>query len=137
MSLGSVVVGNASPTPLGSYSTTASNPGFDNTATSYMPGSSTVNSGSATTYDISAGTVWHAPMGASNYVSYNAGTGAALSTIAHICGYFYTSIFTLPAKTSAGPYVGSLTVLADDTLAVYLNGVQILAAAGPVGGGDS
>jgi hypothetical protein len=137
IALGSFVAGNASTLSLGSYSTTASNPGFDNTATSYMPGSSTVNTGSATTYDISAGTVWHAPMGASSYVSYNAGTGAALSTVAPNGDYFYTSIFTLPSKTSTGPYVGSLTVLADDTLAVYLNGVQILAAAGPMGAGNS
>ena len=137
IALGSFVAGNASTISLGSYATTASNPGFDNTATSYMPGSSTVNNGSATTYDISSGTVWHAPLGASSYVSYNAGTGAALSTVAPNGDYFYSSIFTLPSKTSGGPYVGSLTVLADDTLAVYLNGVQILAAAGPMGAGNS
>jgi hypothetical protein len=137
LALGSFVAGNASTISLGSYATTASNPGFDNTATSYMPGSSTVNNGSAATYDISSGTVWHAPLGASSYVSYNAGTGAALSTVAPNGDYFYSSIFTLPSKTSGGPYVGTLSVLADDTLAVYLNGTQILAAAGPMGPGNS
>src|SRR5260370_42668525 len=100
IALGSFVAGNASTITLGSYSTTASNPGFDNTATSYMPGSSTVNSGSAATYDIGAGTVWHGPMGASSHGSYNAGTGAALSTVGPNGRHFYTRILTPPSKTS-------------------------------------
>jgi hypothetical protein len=129
---GSVVATHASTISLGSYATTASNPGFDNTATVYVPGSSTVNTGSTNTYDISAGTVWHSALGTSSYVSFNAGTGAALSYVAPNGTYVYTTTFAISPKDSS-TYTGTLTVLADDTLSVFLNGVQIEAAGVPLG----
>ena len=138
LALGSVVAGHASTISLGSYATTASNPGFDNSATSYIPGSSTIDTGSTDTYDISAGSIWHAPLGASSYVSFDPGTGADLTYIAPNGDYVYTTTFTTPSKSS-GDYdeaSGTLTVLADDTLSVYLNGNLILASAGPMGPGN-
>src|SRR6266702_1066146 len=138
LTLGSFVAGNASTISLGGFSTTSANPGFDNTATSYLPGSSTVNNGSTTTYDVSAGTVWHSPLGSSSYVSFDPGTGATLSYAPPNGDYFYTTSFTTGSKVSpGGPSTGTMTVLADDTVAIYLNGVLILDSAGPMGAGNS
>jgi hypothetical protein len=82
LSLGCVITVHASTISLGSFSSTSSNPGFDNTATLYVPGSSTVNNGSTATYDISAGTIWHSAMGSSSYVSFDPGTGSNLTYVA-------------------------------------------------------
>lgn len=139
LSLGAAANGNASTILLGSYATTATNPGFDNSSTSYIPGSSTVDTGSTDTYDISAGWVWHAPLGASSYVSFNAGTGANLSYIAPNGDYVYQTTFSTPGKSSDDfdTASGTLTVLADDTLSVYLNGNLILESAGAMGPGNN
>ena len=134
--LGAFAAGNASTLTLGSYATTAANPGFDNGSTSYVNGSSTVDTGTTATYDVDAGSVWHAPLGLSSYVSFNAGTGANLTYVAPNGDYIYTTTFATPSKSSEGPYTGSLTVLADDTLSVYLNGTMLLAASGPMGSSD-
>ncbi len=120
---------HASTLTLGSYADTVANPGYNNTATLYVPDSSMVNNGSTDTYDVSAGTVWHSALGSSSYVSYDPGTGADLTTFAPDGDYIYTTTFNVPSKTTDNTYEGSLTVLADDTLSVYLNGTLILAAA--------
>jgi len=135
LSMGAAANGNATTISLGSYATTATNPGFDNSATTYIPGSSTVDTGSTSTYDISAGSVWHAALGASSYVSFDAGTGADLTYIAPNGDYVYSTTFSTPSKSSGDwdEASGTLTVLADDTLSVYLNGNLILASAGPMG----
>jgi hypothetical protein len=127
--IGGFTAMHASTLTLGSYATTVDNPGYENSATSYVPGSSTVNDGSTATYDISAGSVWHSALGSSSYVSYDPGTGADLTTVAPNGDYIYTTTFTIPEKTTDNSYEGSLTVLADDTLSVYLNGTLILSAA--------
>jgi hypothetical protein len=127
---------HASTLTLGSYATTVANPGYDNTATSYLPGSSTVNTGSTATYDVSAGTVWHSALGTSSYVSFDPGTGANLTYVAPNGDYVYTTTFTTPSKTTDDTFAGSMTILADDTVSVYLNGNLILAAAG-MGSGNS
>jgi hypothetical protein len=135
--VGGFTAGHASTLTLGSFATTVANPGYANTATLYVPGSSTVNNGSTDTYDVSAGTVWHSALGSSSYVSYDPGTGADLTTIAPNGDYIYTTTFTIPSKTTDNTYEGSLTVLADDTLSVYLNGTLILAAPSGVGAENS
>jgi hypothetical protein len=139
LSLGVAANGNATTISLGSYATTASNPGFDNSATSYIPGSSTIDTGSTDTYDISAGSVWYPAMGSSSYISFNAGTGADLTYVAPNGDYVYTTTFGTPSKTTSDwdQASGTLTVLADDTVSVYLNGNLILASAGPMGPDNS
>jgi len=132
---GAISALHASTITLGSYATTATNPGFDNTATQYVPGSSAVNTGSTTTYDIDPGTVWHSALGSSSYVSFNAGTGVPLSYVAPNGDYIYTTSFTL--SSGGGAYTGTLTVLADDTLTVFLNGVEILPPGPPLGPSNS
>jgi PEP-CTERM motif len=134
---GSFVAGNASTLSLGSFSTTSSKPGFDNSATSYLPGSSSIDDGSTSTYDVSAGSVWHSALGSSSYVSFDAGTGANLSYVAPSGDYVYTTTFSTASKDpTAGPWTGTMTILADDTVSVYLNGTLILDSAGPMGPGN-
>ncbi len=128
---GSIVSAKASPILLlGSYATTAANPGFGNTATIYDPGDSTVNTGSTSTFDISSGSVWHAPTSTSSFISFNPSTGPTSNFVVPDGDYIYTSTFNLsPSDVNA---VGTLTVLADDTVAVFLNNSLILQAGGPL-----
>jgi hypothetical protein len=130
---GGFVSANASTILLGSFGTSASNPGVANSATTYDPLDSTVNSGSNSTFDISPGSAWHAPTGNSSYVSFNAATGPTSNPLVVPNGdYIYNTTFTADA---AG--IGTLTVLADDTVSVFLNNSLILASAGPIGPGNS
>lgn len=133
--LGGIVYANASPILLlGSYGTSAPNPGVGNSATIYDPVDSTVNNGSIFTYDISPGTVWHAATGNSSYVSFNAASGPTSNTTVPNGDYIYQTTFTISPKDVAD--LGSLTVLADDTVSVMLNNHLILQAAGPKGPGN-
>src|SRR5580698_8061513 len=79
---GGIVSIHASPIlTLGSYGTSALNPGVGNSPTTYDPTDSTLKNGSTSTFDISPGTVWHAATGNSSYVSFNPSTGPTSSTV--------------------------------------------------------
>ncbi|HTC76228.1 MAG TPA: PEP-CTERM sorting domain-containing protein [Edaphobacter sp.] len=132
---GGYVSAQGSPILLGSYGTTAPNPGVANTAVIYDPLSSTVNSGSTSTFDISPGTVWHAALPNSSYVSFNASTGPTSTLVVPNGDYIYTTNFTLAAADAAD--VATLSLLADDTVSVYLNNLLIEQAAGPMGPGNT
>jgi PEP-CTERM motif len=131
---GGLLSANASPILLGSYGTTNSNPGVANTATTYDPLASEVNSGSNATFDISPGSTWHAATGNSSWVSFNAGTGPTSSLVVPNGTYVYNTTFTV---SSAANSVGTLTVLGDDTVSVFLNNSLILQSAGPMGPNNS
>ena len=128
---GGYVSAQGSPILLGSYGTASANPGVANTAVTYDPLNSTVNSGSTSTFDISPGTVWHAALPNSSYVSFNASTGPTSTLVAPNGDYIYTTNFTLAAADAAG--VATLSLLADDTVSVYLNNLLVQKAAGPMG----
>ena len=113
---------------LASYSGSSIAPDVANTATTYDPSASTVNSGSTSTYDIASGSAWHSAMGSSSWVSFNASTGPTSSLVVPNGDYIYNTQFNLTSSN----YVGSLSVLADDTVSIYLNGNLILQAAGPL-----
>jgi PEP-CTERM motif len=131
--IGGIVSARASTIAvLGSYGTTAANPGVDNTAVTYDSAASIVNTGSSTTFDISPGTVWHAPTGSSSWVSFIGDSGPTGGFVAPNGDYIYDTTFMLTASEVAGA-TGTLTVLADDTLSVFLNNSMILQAAGPMG----
>jgi len=132
---GGYVSAQASPILLGSYGTTALNPGVANSAVTYDPLSSTVNSGSTSTFDISPGTVWHAALPNSSYISFNAGTGPTSSVVVPNGDYVYTTTFTLSAADAAD--VATLSLLADDTVSVFLNNQLIQQSGGPMGPGNS
>jgi len=82
------------------------------------------------TYTVSPGTVW-APAGSaldgtpSTWVSYdpNSGSGGSEANADENGFYTYTTNFQLTSTN----WSGELSVLADDTVAVYLNGIEILA----------
>ena len=121
---------------LSSYATGTTNPGAGNTATFYVPTASTVNTAVDTTYNVSPGTTWHPAIGNSSYVSYNPNTAPGGSVVAPNGDYVYRSYFDLSAEQAASS-MGTMTVLADDAVAITLNGNLILAAAAPMGPADS
>ena len=132
---GGLLSASASPIlVLGSYGTTNSNPGVANSATTYDPLASSVNSGSNTTFDISPGSTWHAPTGNSSWVSFNTGTGPTSSLVVPNGTYVYDTTFTVSGAANSS---GTLTILADDTVSVFLNNSLILASAGPMGPNNS
>jgi hypothetical protein len=132
---GGYVSAQGSPILLGSYGTTSPNPGVANTAVIYDPLNSTVNSGSTSTFNISPGTVWHAALPNSSYVSFNASTAPNSTLVAPNGDYIYTTNFTLAAADAAD--VATLSLLADDTVSVFLNNVLIQQAGGPMGPGNT
>jgi hypothetical protein len=132
--LGGLLSASASPILLGSYGSTSSNPGVANSVVLYDPLASTVNSGSTATFNISPGTVWHAALPNSSYVSFNAATGPTSSLVAPNGDYIYTTTFTLAAADAAD--VATLSLLADDTASVFLNNKLVEQAAGPMGPGN-
>jgi hypothetical protein len=93
-----------------------------------------VNSGSTSTFNISPGTVWHSAIGSSSWVSFNAASGPTSGYVAPNGDYIYHTTFNI---TSAASDLGTLSVLADDTVSIFLNGNLILASAGPMGSGNS
>jgi hypothetical protein len=88
-------------------------------------------------YSISPGTAWAPALGTSTWVSYDPNSGPTGTenggSIPYDANGYYTYWTTI--TTSNLIYTGSITVAADDTTAVFLNGVEIL----PEGviGGDS
>lgn len=125
------VPAHASPILLGSYGTNSLDPGVINSAVTYDPLDSTVNSGSNSTFDISPGTAWHAALGNSSYVSFNPATGPTSSLVVPNGDYIYTTTFTLSAANASD--VVTLSLLADDTATVYLNNVLVQSSGGPMG----
>ena len=120
----STSLASATTLNLASYGSTASAPsGVANTATLYY--ASSANS-AAPTYNIGTGGVWTNPLGSSSWVSYDPNTSPGGSVVAPTGTYYYYTTFT---DTTAGTSTGTITVLADDTSSVYLNGTLIAAAA--------
>ena len=126
----SASVAMADTLTLASYGTTASKPtGVANTSTKFT-GASTFTSPytiGGPTYNLGTGGVWAAPTGNSSWVGINAADGPSGTHVEPNGIYGYTSTFLITG--SANNATGSLTVMADDTTDVYLNGVEILDAA--------
>ena len=75
------------------------------------------------TYNIDGNPGWSAPLPGSEWVSYvNSGAGPVVPANGF---YKYTSTFSIDAA-NAGTYNGFFSVLADDTLAVWIDGTQIV-----------
>jgi hypothetical protein len=129
------VPANADTILLASYGTSALNPGVANTATTYDPTVSEVNNGSTNTFNISPGSTWHAPVGFSSWVSFNAGTGPTSNVAVPNGDYFYHTTFNVSAADVND--IVTLTVLADDTLSVFLNNSLVLQSAGLMGPNNS
>jgi hypothetical protein len=90
----------------------------------------TTNTGAAAdTFNIGTGGIWSSPFTGSSWVSENVNSEPTGSFVAPNGYYTYTSTFS----AIGGAYEGSLSLLADDTVAVYLNG-SLLEMAGVIGG---
>ena len=72
---------------------------------------------------------WIGPIGTSTWVGPEAGTSVGGGVVAPAGTYTYTDTFTDTLPSS-----GTITVLADDTTDVFLNGFLITPQAAPVGG---
>jgi PEP-CTERM motif len=108
---------------LGSYATGASNLGNANSAMNYAGYSSTSapSSGTASSFTLNPGTAWEAPVSNSTWVGYSS-TAGPVGTVNPAIGYYtFTSTFS-----ATGFYDVTLSVAADDTTDVYLNGVPLI-----------
>ncbi len=129
--LGAVLVltvfASADTLQIGSYATTGPTFGNDNTPMRFVPGLSTPIPGftpTSATEDISPGNVWHSDLTSSSWVSYGQ-TGPTTPAIDQPGGHFapnghylFATDFTLDAQATSY----SLSILADDTTEVYLDG---------------
>jgi hypothetical protein len=129
----SATFASADTIQLGSFSTTSGNNlGNANSALTYTGYVVGINTGPATvsaptnafvapTYTLNPGTVWIAPLTNSTYVGSTAASGP-VGTVNPAFGYYtYTTTFL-----ASGLYGGTISILADDTTAVFLNGVQVV-----------
>lgn len=121
VTLSASLAAHADTLSLGSYGTGTTAPGS-------VVNSSVTYGASGATYDISPNGVWAGPLSNSSWVSFNPGTSPTSSGnptyVAPNGTYTYSTTFTATDATS-----GSITVLADDTTDILLNG-NIVASAG-------
>ncbi|HEX7159130.1 MAG TPA: PEP-CTERM sorting domain-containing protein [Edaphobacter sp.] len=125
-----LVLGTAFATAdtLGSYATGASSLGNLNSAMNFA-GSSSSNglgqSGTASTFTLNPAGVWAPPLLDSTWIGYapTAGPGGTNPPGSMSSPVYYTFTTTFSAS---GSYTGSLSVLADDTTEVFLNGTMII-----------
>jgi hypothetical protein len=95
------------------------------------PSSEVALNGTASTFDITPNGVWSAPVSGSSWVSQNFGTQPNGPVTAPNGYYVYTTTF----GAAGGSYNGTINVMADDTVAVYLNGILTpIVSAGAIGG---
>jgi len=125
----SATFASADSIQLGSYGTGSPNLGNNNTALNYAGGianpgpylanpSGFISSGTNNTVNIGTGGVWTGPIANSSWVSQNAQSFPGGSFVAPNGYYTYTTTFT----AVGGSYTGLFSILADDTVAAYLNG---------------
>jgi PEP-CTERM motif len=74
-------------------------------------------------YTVSPGGIWAAPFAGTTWVSYDPNSGPGETEPVFDANGFYT--YATNFTTTGGGWGGSVTVAADDTVAVFLNGVQI------------
>ena len=119
----STAIASATPMQFGSYSTAdpANAFGNQNTALVFVPSLSSTGTNvptTSSTQDISPGSVWHAPLPNSSWVSWGPTGPTTPPNFAPNGNFVFTSTFTLPSQATSF----SFSVLADDTVQVYLDG---------------
>lgn len=129
--LGAVLVlstafASAETISLGSYGNLVGNGGVATPAGTFN--NTAVTSGGADTYNIGSGapTTWAPATGGSSWVSFDPNSGPTGGNVDANGTYTYSTTFT----SQGGTYTGSMTVMADDTTNVLLNGVEIIPAGG-------
>lgn len=107
---------------LGSYGASNGNGG---SAPATTPDNTPVTYGGAQTYNISPGGSWAPAAGTnSSWVSFDPNSGPTGGNVDPNGTYTYATTFS----AMGGAYAGILTVMADDTTSVWLNGVEIIPA---------
>lgn len=93
---------------------------------------SKITSGTNNTFDIgTGGGIWSGPIGTSSWVSQNVNSCPHCGFIAPNGYYTYDTSFS----DTGGSYTGSFSILADDTVAVFLDGASTpFILAGAIGG---
>jgi len=129
--LGAVLVlstafATADTVSIGSYGALVGNGGA---ALGTTPDNTPVMYGGANTYNIGSGSAWTPAVGNSSWVSFDPNSGPTGGNVDPNSMYTYTTTFNV----TGGVYGGFLTVMADDTTNVLLNGVEIIPA-GALGG---
>jgi PEP-CTERM motif len=129
--LGAVLVlttafASADTLTLVSFGSSGSTPaGANNSALSFTANSTGTPLNGGATFDLNPGGIWTAAVNnygvQSSWVSYNVGTQPGGAVIAPNGTYTYTTTFS---DISGETYSGTLNVLADDTVSVYLNSVS-------------
>ena len=109
-------VASATTYTIASSSSSTVYAGYDPTAPAFPP-----NNSVSKTYDIGTGGVWTGPLSGTSYVSFNPNTSPGGSYTAPNGYYDYQTYVG-----NAGGQIMTLTVLADDTVAVYDNDHQVL-----------
>jgi hypothetical protein len=115
---------------LGSYGSGDLANGADNSALAYAgynsstPSTALSLTGTGTTYDLTNLSPWYGPIPGSSWVSINTGDTVNGGNTEPFGYYTYTSTFEA-AETNS--YYGSISVYADDTAEVFINGALIVA----------
>jgi hypothetical protein len=110
----------------GSFATGASPLGNANTATNFAGFSAlsmTPSVGTGSSFALNPGTTWAGAIPSSTWVGFAATAGPVGTSNPAMGFYTFTTNFT---AGSTGPYSGSLTLLADDTAEVILNGAVLI-----------
>lgn len=124
---------------IGSFATGASNLGNINSATNFagMSSTPTIINGTNPTFMLNPNGVWAAALSNSTWIGYSvtAGPGGVNppGTINAPEYYTFTTEFSVIGPDGSTSFTGSLTVLADDTTAVFQNGVMLIGP-GALGG---
>lgn len=111
---------------LGSFATGGASLGDANTAMNYggySAASTSPSSGTASTYYLNPGTTWAAPAANSTWIGFSPTAGPQATSNPALGYYTFSTSFT---ALSTSPYSGSLSLMADDTAEVLLNGVVIM-----------
>jgi hypothetical protein len=122
----SSTIAHADTIQLGSFATGASSSGNANTAMNYAgynATSTTPSTGTATSFSLNPSGVWATPVANSTWVGYAPTAGPAGTSNPAFGYYTFTTTFT---ALSSGAYSGSMSILADDTAEVLLNGAVLM-----------
>jgi hypothetical protein len=120
----SATFASADTLQLGSFATMTTDAAVSNTPTNYAGFSAlspTPSVGTGPSFTLDPGTVWLGPITGSTYVGFSP-TAGPVNTSNPAFGY-YTFNTTFNAT---GIYSGSISILADDTTSVYLDGALIV-----------
>lgn len=109
----------ASADTIASSDTTVTFAGFSTTA----PDPATLPIGGTATFDLNPGSAWFGPFAGSSWVG-STSTAGPVGTVNPAKGY-YVYNYALDPSGGAGQYSLALTLLADDTAEIVLNGVVI------------